>query len=105
MHKIISELNKLLIQQDTYKISLLYDFEKISSSARPNEYRVSDIWDAINIPVSYHLQKNPGMNLDEFITLVRRLQLSDDQLHNPLKVHQVDVDTFCLFRELNRKNP
>lgn len=97
--KIISQLTKLSVDEETYEIPSFTTWRKLRHVVGRAKYRLSDLWNQNRIPLSYHLQKNPGMNLDEIIDLVDQLEVGSDQPGNPLQIHQVDVDTFCLFRE------
>ena len=96
--KIISRLNELSIQESDYRIPNFTAWKKFRSFVGRAKYWTSDIWDANHIPMSCNLQKNPGMNLGEITDLIDRLQLGKEQHSSSLSVHQVDVDTFCLFR-------
>ena len=96
--KIISKLNELSIQESDYYLPSFTAWKKFRSFVGRAKYCISDLWDANHIPMSYNLQKNPGMNLGEITNLTDRIQLDKEQHSSPLSVHQVDVDTFCLFR-------
>jgi surface carbohydrate biosynthesis protein len=97
--KILSEFNKLPIEEDAYQIPSFTTWKKFRSFVGRTKYRIRDIWDEDPIPFRYQLQKNSGMQLEEIIMLTDRLELAHDQRQSQIHVHQVDVDTFCLFRE------
>ena len=96
--KILAEINKLPIEECNYKIPSFTAWKKFRSAIGRIKYRLSDMWGANWIPLSYSLQKNSGMSLEEISDLASRLQVRGDQSCGTLKVHQVDMDTFCLYR-------
>jgi len=97
--KIISQLIKLSVEEEVYEIPSFTTWKKLRHIVGRAKYRLSDMWDQNHIPLRYHLQKNPGMDLDEIIGLVDQLEVGSGQSGIPLQIRQVDVDTFCLFRE------
>lgn len=92
--KIISELKKLSIKEDVYQIPSFSIWKKFRSLVGRAKDQIGDIWAYRN-----QMHKNPGMNLDEITHLTERLLAEDTLVHGQLNVHQVDVDTFCLFRD------
>jgi surface carbohydrate biosynthesis protein len=98
-HKILREINALDLEEDGYEIPNFTFWKKFRHRIYRTRYRLTDIFDANRIPLRYHLQKNPGMALSEIIDFTGRMDSEDPNRASNLQIHQVDVDTFCLYRD------
>ena len=96
--KILRAIDKLSLAADDYSIPEFTNWKKVRGWVGRLKYRLGDVFDVNKIPLRYHLQKNPRMDLAEIEDWVARLTFGDADDENGLQVHQVDVDTFCLFR-------
>ncbi|MDC1097125.1 hypothetical protein OAT46_01550 [Gammaproteobacteria bacterium] len=97
--KILAEINKLSIETVSYQIPSFTLWKKIRAFLGRIKYRFSDLWNANPIHFNNNRQKNPGMQLHEIVDLMDRIQIEGDQHQIPNKIYQVDVDTFCIFRD------
>ena len=68
-HKILRQIRALGLEEDGYEIPAFTFWKKVRHWIYRMRYRVTDIFNANQIPLSYHLQKNPGMMLSEIIDL------------------------------------